>query len=523
MSDIAISLGIPHTPWRPERVESLRRLKDELGIPFDLVEGNYDITTLRKAIGGIRYREFRDRAPNRVWSEELWTWLAECEGASHCLVLQDDVEVVPGMFWKTLERMLRALPDQVIGLAAVLPTFEAFAQEGHHWVSTSEHVIGWAYVVPQRVLRHFLTWRRTALQSGALDAITEDTLFGAFCLDIGCRVYHPLPTIVQHDTSLASEYGNDAHQNRRSVVTWERYDLGSVDYEVESVDAIPHMGLGYSAGNIVRVCAKWVKGFDEEHIRVALADNGMEAKRRLTFARRARGMYEKRAKVFLATPLKGRPHMAYAKTVSSCLAYLEADLVDGTEIIGLQSQEDDVIQTRSRFLRVALETDCTHVWFLDADVSCGPECLAGMLAAGHDIVCTPYARRDENKNRPMVGVLGEKFEFDDHFCAKVRWAPIGCCLIARGAIERMIDTYRGDPSLVFEDRFGEMPRETVALFLPTVVDRRLPSEDQAFLDRARRIGIPVHVYFGPGSPAAHWGDHCYTIDLEAFGLKKVPA
>ena len=70
-----IALGIPYTPWQPEREANMVKLRQLLD-----TEGKADF-----------YREFTERAANSVWSEQLWTWQRET-GADWGVEIQDDVK-----------------------------------------------------------------------------------------------------------------------------------------------------------------------------------------------------------------------------------------------------------------------------------------------------------------------------------------------------------------------------------------------------------------------------------------------
>jgi hypothetical protein len=61
---------------------------------------------------------------------------------------------------------------------------------------------------------------------------------------------------------------------------------------------------------------------------------------------------------------------------------------------------------------------------------------------------------------------------------------------------------------------------TVALFQLLIRDGRLWGEDQSFCLRAADLGIQAYGYFGPGSPATHWGEHGYQGRIEYFGLTR---
>jgi hypothetical protein len=262
-----IALAIPHTPWIPERVASMARLENALGT---MMVPGFSPEPSSKPWGGIG-RVFTDRAPNKVWSEQLWLWGLET-GADYLCQLQDDVLVSPH-FWPELHAMIAAVPDQVIGLEAAHPRGRQLARAGIRWYTTADFLVGVAYVLPRAFLDAFLDWRAHELRDGWV--IDEDMLIGLFCLVTGRMIYHPIPTVVDHDVSLASNYGHENHSHRRPSVTWENFEPAGPVASWEAPDfwrprAVPHLGRFYShTPNLAR---RWVKGFGEREWRRAQED-----------------------------------------------------------------------------------------------------------------------------------------------------------------------------------------------------------------------------------------------------------
>jgi hypothetical protein len=240
---MTIALAIPHTAWIPERVESLERLREQLGIHADELGFELDERDMR-------YREFTERAPNKVWSGQLWTWGLET-GAGYVLQLQDDAEVAPD-FWVQLHKILAAVPDQIIGLEAAHPRGKQLAHGGCTWYTTTDMLIGVGYVLPRAILAEFLEWRASSLHDGWV--IDEDMLIAVFAMCAGRRIWHPVPTIIDHDVTIASTYGHDAHVCRRPSVTWKDKPC-PVDWTPRGV---PHMGRFYS--HTPEIARRWVRG-----------------------------------------------------------------------------------------------------------------------------------------------------------------------------------------------------------------------------------------------------------------------
>ena len=215
-----ISLAISHTPWVKDRVTSLHRLLEQLGA--------CDVTL------------FQDRMPVWAWSFLMWQWAVET-GEPQCLFLQDDVEIAPD-FWVQLREMISQVPGAIIGLESAHPAAPKIAREGLGWYTTSDGLIGTGYVFPRDVLTDFLAWRLRELMPGAAQRITEDTLVGLYAMARGIRIYHPTPTIIDHDTSLASTYGNESHNHRRPYATWRDFDRTTLDCDASKA---VHLGRFY--------------------------------------------------------------------------------------------------------------------------------------------------------------------------------------------------------------------------------------------------------------------------------------
>ena len=205
-----IALAVPHTPWVPERAKSMDRLRKSLA------------TT--RGVGDDRpmewdsYREFTEQAPNHVWSMDMWEWLRDTK-ADWALQLQDDVQVAP-FFWKSLRAMLAAVPSDamVIGLANAHPAAPELFRRGARWFLSPGNVIGWAYAMRHEALARFLADR--ASYDDGFRMMNEDEQIGEWCRRVQLPVWHPVPTIVDHDTTIPSTYKNDHHTLKRPPVTW---------------------------------------------------------------------------------------------------------------------------------------------------------------------------------------------------------------------------------------------------------------------------------------------------------------
>lgn len=234
----------------------------------------------------------------------------------------------------------------------------------------------------------------------------------------------------------------------------------------------------------------------------------------------------------------------------------EVALTDDVAIPYLESE--NLVVARSRMLRQARETDCTHVWFVDADCGMKPVVLFNMLRSGFEMVQATYPRRDGlgfsvRRLNETLERGGLKPEDVTNNCVEIQATGFGCTLIARSCFERMMDHYENEPEPDFGDLLhgganrreiiklayelgrqhghriavddfpkwdaSRQPKRTVMLFQliidqDDVVDGTgkrtrydlLAGEDVSFCKRWRAIGGKVMLYIGPGTPITHLGE-----------------
>lgn len=233
-----IALAIPHTPWIPARVESFNRLLDSLGLTGD--------DWVSSEMGPQTARFFTDRKPNREWSMDLWRWAASVAsrpvhgadgivghtvGATHLLQLQDDIIPAPN-FWPALRAMIAAVPDKVIGLQSQHPFGRNLAHIGRRWYRSRAWLVGCQCVIPLQgpdSIHEMLKWLE-AYPHVVANSIGEDVTISTWLKETGRDCWHPLPAIADVDVTLESTYaGNDAHDHRRPVVTWQGYPPGQLE------------------------------------------------------------------------------------------------------------------------------------------------------------------------------------------------------------------------------------------------------------------------------------------------------
>jgi hypothetical protein len=244
----SIALGIPHCGWDEQRVTLVRALLADLG---------GDESPSQAML-------FSEPGPAHcsVWSQKMWAWWEE-SGCDYCLTIQDDARVAPN-FWPLLRAMLTSVPDQLIGLQAIHPAGKALAEVGkHRWYTTRDMLAGVSYVMPRNLVLSFNRWRATCLRPGSERRLNEDNLVALFAVDAGLRIWHPLPTLVDHHdpgVPIRSNYGHGGHGNRNATWTWID-EAPSVEPSWWKPEGVPHLGRFYQQSPqwLARNCTSWTE------------------------------------------------------------------------------------------------------------------------------------------------------------------------------------------------------------------------------------------------------------------------
>ncbi len=171
---------------------------------------------------------------------------------------------------------------------------------------------------------------------------------------------------------------------------------------------------------------------------------------------------------------------------------------------------------RNLFVKMFLEehTDCTHLFFIDADLKFPANAFIGLARSGLDICAGVYPRRQSPPDYPIKYAehpdLGGLWVDKDGWIMAER-VPTGFLCISRKVIEEMA---ADAPKLKIHGHEGEVPR----LFYTKVDDEgRFIGEDYCFCDDYRKkYGKPIPVW--SNIDFVHGG---YKGNLEDFLAEKL--
>ncbi|MCP4303664.1 MAG: hypothetical protein GY788_02040 [bacterium] len=207
-------------------------------------------------------------------------------------------------------------------------------------------------------------------------------------------------------------------------------------------------------------------------------------------------------KVFLATPSRGSVEAEQSHSLAlSMVALLQAGIVAEPAHLAGETHVDD---GRNLLVAEFLDSDCSELVFLDADVHWQPEDLVRLcLPPTGDIVAGVYPLKDDELEFPYLPLKGAAISSDG--LLEVEGAPTGFMRIKRVVLERMAQ------GLNFETRDGKT--------LPLIFERTLEKGtrwggDYAFCRAARLLGFSAFVI--PDMKLGHVGRKMWTGNLGDF-------
>ena len=226
--------------------------------------------------------------------------------------------------------------------------------------------------------------------------------------------------------------------------------------------------------------------------------------------------------VFIATPCYGgmcsEQYMRSVSMLSLALNKLSVPFNISTVV-----NESLVMRARNKLVRSFLDTDCTHLFFIDADIEFNYNDAIRMLSSDKDVVVGSYPLKTVRLDR----LVDKKYESLDDIQSvisdyvinikpsenniykvvdgliEIYDAGTGFMMIKREVIEKMIDNY---PETSYRGEGDDFI--THALF-DTMIDEdgRYLSEDYTFCRRWQKIGGKV--WLDPHVVLNHIGSYVY--------------
>lgn len=261
----------------------------------------------------------------------------------------------------------------------------------------------------------------------------------------------------------------------------------------------------------------------------------------------------RKSKFFIATPCYGgQLNEPYFRSVIKLMTFFNGHQIPLA--FGTIANESLVTRARNVLLAYFLNSDYTHLLFIDADIEFQVEDILKLYAHDKDVVVGAYPKKGvawnrirENlaspdlANKPLsdkeIAALGSDYAINFKFVdrekgtiavekglIKLHDAGTGFMMIKREAILKMIKAY---PELKYNNDVNisnaDLKDHFYALFDTMIdpVDKRYLSEDYTFCRRWQEIGGDI--WLDPTISLNHYGHFCFQGNPQAIISFNTPA
>jgi len=171
--------------------------------------------------------------------------------------------------------------------------------------------------------------------------------------------------------------------------------------------------------------------------------------------------------------------------------------------------ESLIPRARNRILCDFMESGCSHLIMIDADIGFAARDVLRLVAHDKPLIGGTYAKKDRTRYAPaFVPLPGPVFQREDDGLVEVECLPGGFMCMRRDVVERMRE---GFPEPWYWDQHGQ--RRQVHDLFGTFTDletRQYWSEDYAFCRRWRQLG--GQVWLDPYIMLGHNGTTTFDSD-----------
>lgn len=218
-------------------------------------------------------------------------------------------------------------------------------------------------------------------------------------------------------------------------------------------------------------------------------------------------------RVFLATPLAGSAvNAAYAHALfDTQQALAQAGIPSEFEILAENCHVDD---GRNRLVRDFLETECTDLVFLDADVRWYGRDLVNLLGYDREVVGGVYPLKQDEEGFPVKFLQERKYlQTEPDGLLEVEGVPAGFLRIRRRALERLT---ANSPGFKAKDDWPD--RRKIPIIFERVLDGDRHGGDYVFCRKWRAMG--GRIYVPPEMMFEHFGETFWRGSLGSHLRKR---
>ena len=178
--------------------------------------------------------------------------------------------------------------------------------------------------------------------------------------------------------------------------------------------------------------------------------------------------------------------------------------------VGINTMKSPLIhQARNYLTSVFLDSDFTHLLFIDSDVEFEPEAILRMLVARKDVICSPYRVKSMDVNQKIYTVeLKKDARMEASDLIEITAGPTGIMLIHRDVFKKIIEKF---PDLKIKNSVFPKPgpdhKYYYNFFDFTFEDGYSAGEDVSFCKLVQKTGFKL--YANTASFTKHHGSYAW--------------
>ena len=243
-------------------------------------------------------------------------------------------------------------------------------------------------------------------------------------------------------------------------------------------------------------------------------------------------------KIYIATPCyDAMVTMQYTMSLLNLTVFLNQRRIEF--LVDFIGNESLITRARNNFLGRFIQSDCTHLLFIDSDIEFQPQAVLDLLLFDKDVACCTYPKKGYNWNKCMHSMQTESnskeslesrgldFAYNplydkynkvikDADFIKVIHAATGFMMIKKEIATRLCEKH--SELIIIIDDLSNLHKKTYGLFCCMIKDSQYLSEDYSFCDRVNAIGGEVWVNVSHN--LKHIGKYSFNSDIknrESYG------
>lgn len=226
----------------------------------------------------------------------------------------------------------------------------------------------------------------------------------------------------------------------------------------------------------------------------------------------------KHHKIFIATPAYGfQTYINYVNGLLNFIASTPPDDLKYSLNFHIHAGGALISYARNECVRKFLESDCTKLLFIDADIGFNAENVWRLLRKDVEFALAPYVTKSLNNvhdSRFILSFGKEDLKADDAGFIKVESGPAGFMMLDRVVFEKMEAAYPEQKTKMVHLVDGNaVTSENFTTFFDCMIDEEQGSlgEDISFCKRWTNIG--GEIYCDVYAALTHYGIHSFQGQL----------